>query len=718
MYRAYFPNGLLRQETDSIRTVREVTNTGDFTHHIYSLQFTYDLDGRRTQLKHPSQLVQTATYDHASYGYDALTGALDTVTDVMGQQFRYHYNARGDLDSLYMPHGILEQFVYDADGNRTRDIMTDVNGWGLFSDIHGMARDESSTYDAHGKRTWSGNSSFTADTVTASYTGIGQTGTTLLSVRGTNGDGSDFRYTTTEQFTNDALGNLVYNSSDLSKQNLSSTNTWSRLAYYNGVGNNSSVYNDNYQGYQHGTGRLLSKQGSGVSTVDVSKYDSAGNTLMTYSTNRNSTSTLTDRVSYYAADGSLFTVEYRTVVDQANLRMKRVFEEYRYDALGRRIFQQTRRGCSIIDTGYGGECRESFVRRTVWDGSAELYEIQMPDDSNLTTAAGVPVRENDIDSIAPRPRPTGFGWDPNPMFGRVAYAYGLGVDQPLSVTRFRYSDQPTDMATWMPYPTFSIVPYWNSRGEVYDVAFTQQNQQCVATGHCADFNFPLVWQAYGDYSKIPLYFHGSLLVGKLDKTGTYYRRNRTYDPVTGRFTQEDPIGLAGGLNAYGFANGDPVNYSDPFGLCGQKNEPPCIHEQPLVDESWNLFNTVMAATGVGGLVKGVGSRLLGTAVASEAGTVVAREVAGAAGKTLIPEGEAVLVAVKDGTLVKQTTDVMMSHARLVEKAFGSATLPEGGWVGTVGKVAGKITTLNSKTVIGNQGAAPAAIQELMKTLFH
>ena len=34
-----------------------------------------------------------------------------------------------------------------------------------------------------------------------------------------------------------------------------------------------------------------------------------------------------------------------------------------------------------------------------------------------------------------------------------------------------------------------------------------------------------------------------------------------------QFTQEDPIGLAGGLNAYGFAAGDPVSYSDPFGLC-------------------------------------------------------------------------------------------------------------------------------------------------------
>jgi hypothetical protein len=44
-------------------------------------------------------------------------------------------------------------------------------------------------------------------------------------------------------------------------------------------------------------------------------------------------------------------------------------------------------------------------------------------------------------------------------------------------------------------------------------------------------------------------------------------RNRYYDPATGQFTQQDPIGLAGGLNAYGFAAGDPVSYSDPYGLC-------------------------------------------------------------------------------------------------------------------------------------------------------
>ncbi len=32
------------------------------------------------------------------------------------------------------------------------------------------------------------------------------------------------------------------------------------------------------------------------------------------------------------------------------------------------------------------------------------------------------------------------------------------------------------------------------------------------------------------------------------------------------YTQEDPIGLAGGMNLYGYAAGDPINNSDPFGL--------------------------------------------------------------------------------------------------------------------------------------------------------
>jgi RHS repeat-associated protein len=64
-------------------------------------------------------------------------------------------------------------------------------------------------------------------------------------------------------------------------------------------------------------------------------------------------------------------------------------------------------------------------------------------------------------------------------------------------------------------------------------------------------------------------WHGSILRNKQDGSGLEYMRNRVYDPKSGRFTQEDPIGLAGGLNLYGFADGDPITYSDPFGLCPQ-----------------------------------------------------------------------------------------------------------------------------------------------------
>jgi uncharacterized protein RhaS with RHS repeats len=54
-----------------------------------------------------------------------------------------------------------------------------------------------------------------------------------------------------------------------------------------------------------------------------------------------------------------------------------------------------------------------------------------------------------------------------------------------------------------------------------------------------------------------------------------YMRNRYYDPATGQFTQTDPIGIAGGLNTYGFAAGDPVSYSDPYGLSATGGGCPC-----------------------------------------------------------------------------------------------------------------------------------------------
>ncbi|MDZ4391065.1 MAG: RHS repeat-associated core domain-containing protein, partial [Gemmatimonadales bacterium] len=43
-------------------------------------------------------------------------------------------------------------------------------------------------------------------------------------------------------------------------------------------------------------------------------------------------------------------------------------------------------------------------------------------------------------------------------------------------------------------------------------------------------------------------------------------RNRAYDPATGTWIQEDPMGVAGGVNVYRFNNGNPVSFGDPLGL--------------------------------------------------------------------------------------------------------------------------------------------------------
>jgi RHS repeat-associated protein len=58
-----------------------------------------------------------------------------------------------------------------------------------------------------------------------------------------------------------------------------------------------------------------------------------------------------------------------------------------------------------------------------------------------------------------------------------------------------------------------------------------------------------------------------------------WTRFRCFDADTGTWVSTDPLGVAGGLNLYGF-DGSPSDVVDPLGLMARKNHPPKSPSSP------------------------------------------------------------------------------------------------------------------------------------------
>jgi RHS repeat-associated protein len=103
-----------------------------------------------------------------------------------------------------------------------------------------------------------------------------------------------------------------------------------------------------------------------------------------------------------------------------------------------------------------------------------------------------------------------------------------------------------------------------------------------------------------------------------DGTGLYYNRARYYNPTWGRFISEDPIGFDGGINFYEYADGNPIQFRDPSGLCL-----PCLAEGAVL--LYDLFEggsaayegaaAVEAASGAATAAEGVSASEMATTTA-------------------------------------------------------------------------------------------------------
>jgi RHS repeat-associated protein len=569
--RSYYRDGRIQTDSSSLRT----WYGNDFSQHIYGLYYRYDLSGRLLMLRHPWALAprNTNVMDSTKYEYDATTSLLSAVIDPLGKRFDFTYNMRNERIRLVMPGGIRDTMVFDADGRLTSEKI--FNGsTSSFAHPDAILRHHVLAYADGFRVSQANNLAGWGDTTTLTYSGLGHVGRTVYKAPARN-NWLTATATSDEQLRLDAMGNSYW-SYDLNsvKSNVVSKSNGS--THFPRFGKLSGGF---------ATGRLRAILHTYADyrndRSDTTLYDAAGNAFFSYQSSPGIWASLEDHAYYYGADNKLRVSDYRTVAKSSSgsefWPWQMVFEEYRYDALGRRVVVRMQRTCRMPSGFHLYSCNWGSIRRTVWDGDQELYEIQT---YGSRTGHGEGVvwdaptwqMENDTLPLLIWTNNPAF-YDASPNFGRVAYTHALGIDVPLSVIRMNFVDtvQSQPRINWSP---IDVAPHWNWRGQA-DFGTLGDGGWRVCTSpppqdtRCANPPWRIrgfmYTQQVADTAR-PQWW-GSLLSLKEDGTGTQYRRNRYLDPSTGRFTQEDPLGVGGGINLYGFGGGDPLNFSDPFGLC-------------------------------------------------------------------------------------------------------------------------------------------------------
>jgi RHS repeat-associated protein len=256
----------------------------------------------------------------------------------------------------------------------------------------------------------------------------------------------------------------------------------------------------------------------GTQKIVAAIRDVAGNT--TFKTNTVTLNVITNGTYSYSAAGCVTNIRYRGAASTRNTGLT-WDGKYQLTAV-------TTNGASVERNGFDALGRRVWT----WDGTTTNYMIY--DGSHVIA---------EVNATGALQR---------------AYVYGPGIDNILATTvhtgatvkSYFYLTDHLGTVHAIADGTGTIVESyrfdaWGRVIGVYDVNNNPLTQSTIGNRY--------LWQGR-EYSW---------------KTSLYFFRARWYDPITGRWLSNDPIGISGGLNQYVAFLSNPVNFRDPLGLWNQ-----------------------------------------------------------------------------------------------------------------------------------------------------
>jgi RHS repeat-associated protein len=577
-----------RKIRDIYRSTAGVTPqvTGTEYDAVGNIVKTTDAEGRETKYEYDALNRLTQVTDALNgvtkYTYDNRDNVL-SVRDANTGTTNYTYDRRDNLTSIIRPLGEITSFVYDERGYLVEQ--TDANGDRIAYEYNDAGYN---TVEQHYR---AANLQTPIKTIAYTYNARG-------SITGYS-DGSVsaiYEYDNIQRKTRETINygtfSLEHRYTYLPNGNIATFtgpdgvtvsygyDKANRLKTVSIPGEGTVTYNE----YYGGTPNKITLPGGGTQLITfdalarpvalVSK-DGAGNSIfsqsLAYNQVNNIVSKTTDHDDYHYTYDAL---DRLTAVDNPALPD----ESYTYDAIG----NQLTKTISLI--GGGDDITETYQynqNNELLNHGDTSYVYDNNGNRTEKTQAGVTTHyqysvKNELTDIQDASQATIAHYDYDP------YSYRLKKEANNETRYFHYSDEglagefnqsgellhsygyAADNSLWQTNPL-----YQRDAAEGYQY---YHNDLLGTPQKTTNSNGAVTWSAhyapFGDVTEDvsaienPLRFAGQY---EDDEAGLHYNHLRTYDPVTGRYLQTDPLGLPASMNLYGYADGNPIGNIDPHG---------------------------------------------------------------------------------------------------------------------------------------------------------